>query len=165
MADRPQSQSNRDATDDVPSARPDRFGDQTRNTVEQVRQAAKDVASRGARLAGEAKDKALDAAEGGRDQLADRLDDFAGAVERSGKALEGQQDWLAGLVERGAEELGGLASTVRSNDLRGLLGRLEDMARRQPVLFVGAAMAAGFASARLGKAALAMDSEQDDGRK
>jgi hypothetical protein len=164
MADRSQSQSNRDATGNAPSARLDRSRDQTWNTVEQVRQAAKDVASRGVRLAGEAKDKALDVAEGGRDQLADRLDDFAGAVERSGMALEGQQDWLAGLVERGAEELGGLASTVRSNDLRGLLGKLEGMARRQPVLFAGAAMAAGFASARLGKAALTADREQGDGR-
>ena len=86
---------------------------------------------------------------------------MAGAVHRSGEQLEGQQDWLAQLVERGADELGNLASTVRSNDLRGLIGKLEDMARRQPVLFVGAAMAAGFASARLGKVAIAGASRSD----
>ena len=82
-------------------------------------------------------------------------------MHRSGAQLEGQQDWLAQLVERGADELGNLASTVRSNDLRGLIGKLEDMARRQPVLFVGAAMAAGFAGARLGKVAMAGASRSD----
>jgi hypothetical protein len=159
MANTPQSSSNPYAAESEPNE------DQRRNVGDQVRHAAEDAASRGGRLAMEAKDKALNAAEGGRDQLAERLDDLAGAVQRSGKELEGHQDWLASLVERGAEELGGLASTVRSNDLRGLLGKLEDMARRQPVLFVGAVMAAGFASARLGKAAISSATEAPDGRK
>ena len=57
--------------------------------------------------------------------------------------------------------MGNLASTVRSNDLRGLIGKLEDIARKQPVLFIGAAMAAGFASARLGKVAIAGASRSD----
>jgi hypothetical protein len=128
-----------------------------------AQEAAKDVASRGARLAGEAKDKAWDAAEGGREQIAEKLDDLAGAVHRSGEALEHDQEWLAGFVERGADELGSLAATVRSNDLRGLLGKLQSLARNQPVLFAGAAMAAGFASARLGKAAMAAGEESGDG--
>ena len=159
MATTPQSPSNPYAAESEPNENRMRdVGDQ-RQTPEE------DAASRGERLATEARDKALNAAEGGRDQLADKLDDLAGAVEKSGKELEGHQDWLASLVERGAEELGGLASTVRSNDLRGLLGKLEDMARRQPVLFVGATMAAGFASARLGKTAISSATEDRDGRK
>jgi len=120
---------------------------------------ARDAAARGAALAGEVagevKGRVLSAAEGGKDDVADRLADAAGAVHRSGEQLEGHQDWLAQLVERGADELGNLATTVRSNDLRGLIGKLQEIARQQPVLFVGAAMAAGFASARLGKVAIA----------
>ncbi len=110
---------------------------------------------------GEVKDKALSAAESGKDAVADRLDSVAEAVHRSGEQLEGQQDWIAHLVERGADELASLASTLRTNDLRGLMGKLEDLAQRQPAVFVGAAMAAGFAAVRIGKVAVAGASKSD----
>jgi hypothetical protein len=35
------------------------------------------------------------------------------------------------------------------------MGKLQDLARRQPPIFVGAAMAAGFAAVRVGKVAAA----------
>jgi hypothetical protein len=160
--------------DDEPQSQPgprdekggfDQLGDRAREAGAAVKDMAQDASTRGAALAGEVagsvKDQVLSAAEEGKDGIAGRLEDMAGAVHRSGEELEGQQDWLAQLVERGADELGNLASTVRSNDLRGLIGKLQDMARRQPVLFVGAAMAAGFASARIGKVALAGASRSD----
>lgn len=102
-----------------------------------------------------ARSGAAAAAESGKDALAGQLDDVARAVHRSGEQLEGHQDWMAQLVERGADQLGTLAATLRSNDLQGLFGRIEQLARNQPALFVGAAMAAGFATARLGKVAVA----------
>jgi hypothetical protein len=161
MDDRPQSP-------EEPQGQNGQFnqlGDRAREAGAAVTEIAQDASSRGAALAGEVadnvKDQALSAVEEGKEGIAERLEDMAGAVHRSGEQLEGQQDWLAQLVERGADELGNLASTVRSNDLRGLIGKLEDMARRQPVLFVGAAMAAGFAGARLGKVAIAGASRSD----
>jgi hypothetical protein len=159
MDDKPQAES-RDETGQF-----NQLGDRAREAGAAVKEMAQDASTRGAALAGEVagnvKDQVLSAAEEGKDGMAGRLEDMAGAVHRSGEQLEGQQDWLAQLVERGAGELGNLASTVRSNDLRGLVGKLEDIARRQPVLFVGAAMAVGFASARLGKVALAGASRSD----
>ena len=112
-------------------------------------------------LADDARSGAAEAAESGKDALAERLDDVARAVHRSGEQLEGHQDWMAQLVERGADQLGSLATTLRSNDLQGLFGRIEQLARSQPALFVGAAMAAGFATARLGKVAVAGASAAD----
>jgi hypothetical protein len=161
MDDRPQSpEEPRDQ-----NAQFNQLGDRAREAGAAVKEIAQDASSRGAALAGEVadnvKDQALSAAEEGKEGIAERLEDMAGAVHRSGEQVEGQQDWLAQLVERGADELGNLASTVRSNDLRGLVGKLEDIARRQPVLFVGAAMAVGFASARLGKVAIAGASRSD----
>jgi len=159
MDDKPQAES-RDETGQF-----NQLGDRAREAGAAVKEMAQDASTRGAALAGEVagtvKDQVLSAAEESKDGMAGRLEDVAGAVHRSGEQLEGQQDWLAQLVERGADELGNLASTVRSNDLRGLVGKLEDIARRQPVLFVGAAMAVGFASARLGKVALAGASRSD----
>jgi len=143
----------------------DQLGDRAREAGAPVKEMAQDASARGAALAGElagdVKEQVLSTAEEGKDEVAGRLEDIAGAVHRSGEQLKDEHDWLAQLVERGADELGNLASTVRSNDLRGLVGKLEDIARRQPVLFVGAAMAAGFASARLGKVAIAGTSRSD----
>ena len=49
---------------------------------------------------------------------------------------------------RGADELGGIADEIRRNDVAGLLGSVEVFARRQPALFMGAAVALGFALTR-----------------
>lgn len=142
------------------------------DAVDQARQAgarasadARDVAQearqRGQGLAADVKDRVLAAAEDRKESVADQLEDVAKAVFRSGEQLEGHQDWMAGMVERGAAELRSLASALRGNDLQGLLGNLEDLARRQPAVFVGASMAAGFAMVRVGRLAAAGASRAD----
>lgn len=137
-------------------------GDAARQAGAQAKQAgaqaagqAKDLAqeaqARGGALVEEVENRAASAAQAQKEGLAGRLDDMAQAVHRSGEQLEGHQDWIAGLVERGADELTTLANTLRTNDLRSLLGNLEDLAKRQPALFVGASLAAGFALTRVGR--------------
>ena len=139
-------------------------GEAARQTGEQARQAASsaldqaravahDAQAQAASMAGTVGQRAGAMAETQKANLAERLEDVARAVHKSGEQLEGHQDWVAHLVERGADELTALASTLRSNDLRSLLGDLGSLARRQPALFVGASMAAGFALARVGRLA------------
>lgn len=123
------------------------------DAISQAKDVAQDAMSRASSVAGALGDKALTAAESQKSQLADKLEDVARAVHRSGEALEGQQDWVAHMVERGAAELSTLATTLRTNDLQSLLGDLGSLARRQPALFVGASMAAGFALTRVGRLA------------
>ena len=158
--------------DDSPSGQPgrmDQMAEQARRTASTVKQQATDAAGHvaaaasdvGAHVGAHVKESALSAAEQGKEGIASELDEVADAVHRSGEQLGGHQDWLATMVERGADELGQLADTVRSNDLRGLMAKLEDLARSQPVLFYGAAMAAGFAGARLGRVAIAGASRAD----
>jgi len=106
-------------------------------------------------IAADLGDKVAGAATDHKDEAADALDQVADVLKRSAEGLDGQQDWIAGIVEAGASELGSLATTLRANDLQALLGSLQDLARRQPAIFVGAAMAAGFAAVRLGKVAVA----------
>ncbi len=140
-------------------------GDKARQAGTQALSEAQDVAqsaaSRGASVGGVARDRALSAVEGQKESLANRIEDVAKAVHRSGEQLEGHQDFIAHLVERGAAELDVLANTLRSNDLRGLMGNLQDLAQRQPALFAGASLAAGFALARVGKVAVAGASKAD----
>jgi hypothetical protein len=120
-----------------------------------------DARSRGASLVDDVKEYALSAADSQREGLAGQVSDIADAIHQAGEHFTGNQDWIARIVERGADELGTLASTLRTNDLEGLMGELGDLARRQPAIFVGAAMAAGFAAARLGKVAVAGASKAD----
>lgn len=124
------------------------------NAVDQAKDVAQDAKTRATSVASALGDKASSVAESQKGQLADKLEDVAKAVHRSGEQLEGHQDWVAHLVERGAAELSSLATTLRSNDLQGLLGDLGSLARRQPALFVGASMAAGFALTRVGRLAV-----------
>jgi hypothetical protein len=124
-------------------------------------QLAEDARSRGSSLVEDAKEKAMSAAEGHRETFAGQVDDVAQAVHQAGEQFKGKQDWIAQVVEQGAAELGTLAETLRTNDLQGLMGKLQDLARRQPAIFVGAAMAAGFGAVRLGRIAAAGASKAD----
>jgi hypothetical protein len=141
------------------------LGDKVRDAGSQMAGHAtellKEAQTRGASVVGEVKDQAVSATHTAKDGIADRLDDVAKAIHSSGAKLEGHQDWIAHIVERGSRELGALASTLRTNDLHGLLGKLDDLARRQPAVFVGAAMAAGFAAVRLGRVAVAGATQSD----
>jgi hypothetical protein len=124
-------------------------------------QLAEEARSRGASVASDAKDHVMSAAEGHREAIAGQVSDVAESVHQAAEQFQGKQDWVAQVVERGATELGTLAETLRTNDLQGLMDKLQDLARRQPAIFVGAAMAAGFGAVRLGKVAVAGASKSD----
>ncbi len=77
--------------------------------------------------------------------------------------MEGEQAWIASAVHALADEVDGLASRLRGGDLNELVTNIRHMAARQPGLFVGASLAAGFAAARLAKLAAA-DASRGGGR-
>jgi len=137
----------------------EKIADQARGVGAQAASVATDLAvevrERGSSIAEDVKSRVLSTAEGQREGIADQIGGVAEALHRSGEQFKGNQEWVAHLVERGAGELGTLAETLRTNDLRGLMEKLQDLAKRQPAVFVGAAMAAGFATVRLGKIAVA----------
>ena len=85
-----------------------------------------------------------------KDSAADKLGSFAGALrkaahESDGGGAAGMADWAADGLER-------ISSTLRSNDLNGMVRQVESFARSQPVAFFFAAAAAGFLATRFVKA-------------
>ncbi len=130
------------------------------DALQQAQDLAGDAKARAGSLLGAAGEKASSVAEEQKQNVAEYLEGVAKAVHQSGEQLEGHSDWVAHMVERGAAELSSLASTLRSNDLQSLMGDLGSLARRQPALFVGASMAAGFALARVGRIAATGSSVQ-----
>ena len=112
-------------------------------------------------ITGQAKQKLTGALDARRGTAADYVEQLAQTVQRSGRQFEGQQDWLASAIGRGAAELNTLAGTIRDKDLGQLASEVQTFARARPALFMGAALAAGFAVARLGKVAAGSLSRED----
>lgn len=112
-------------------------------------------------LVGQAKEQVAGKASAGKDGLADQLEGLADIVHRSGEQFAGKQDWIAQAIDSGAQELTSLAQALRQNDLGSLFSQVQSFAKRQPGIFVGASLAAGFALARLGKV-VAADVSRDD---
>ena len=139
--------------------------DQTRQAgtqaVDLANDLTQDLKTRGKSLLDDTTGHIASAAQEQKDGLTNQMDDVAKAVHKSGEQLEQQHAWIAGIIERGADELGSLASQLRANDLSGLLANLKDLARRQPAIFVGTSMAAGFAMVRVGKLAVSGMSDEN----
>jgi hypothetical protein len=81
-------------------------------------------------------------------RAADSAQHAPDAARQAADRLRGQEARMAGLVKQGADRLAELAQTLRNSDAWTMLTQFEDFARRQPVLFAGAAMAFGFALTR-----------------
>lgn len=132
----------------------------TSSVADQARGAARDVAAEARAtgtsvknevggLAHSLKEGLAAQAEQQKNAIADRIGRVADRVQTTAGDLQGDEAWLAGWMERGARELGGLADEIRGNDVPGLVGSAEVFARRQPAIFVGAAVALGFAVSRV----------------
>jgi len=117
-----------------------------------AKSAGQTIRDEASNLAGTAKEHLESQAAAGKDEVADRIASIADRVQASAEDLRGSEAWLADLVGEGARRLGGLADSMKQNDLRSLLGTVQSFARNQPALFAGASVALGFAAARLAKA-------------
>lgn len=121
----------------------------------------KDADQTASSLAGQAKQKLSGRLDSQKGAAADKVEQLAQTVQHAGEQFEGKQDWIASAVSRGATELNTLSGSLRDKDLGELAGEVQSFAKRQPALFMGAALAAGFAVARLGKV-VAGDLSRDD---
>ena len=135
-----------------------RDADSVKETVGNLADSTRDTS---ASLIDQAKGHVRAALSDQKDGVADRIDQLAETVHQSAAQFEGKQDWIASAIDRGAVELGALANALRENDLAGLLDQAGAIARKQPALFIGASLAAGFAAARLGRIVVA-DVSRDD---
>jgi hypothetical protein len=102
-------------------------------------------------FAGTVKSRARDFAEQQKSAGADQIGGVADAVEAAAGELERQMPLAAGYIEDVAKQLDTVASALRERSVDDMLGNVADFARKQPALFFGGAMAAGFALSRFAK--------------
>jgi hypothetical protein len=148
-------------------------GDALRQTGDEAKSSAADLASKARDAAGGVRDEAAGLvqdvkAEGGavveavqqravgfaeeqKAAGAEQADGLARAVRRAADELEGTSPQIAHYVREAASSVDSLGRALRERSPADLLGGVEDLAKRQPVAFFGAAVLAGFALARFAK--------------
>jgi hypothetical protein len=112
------------------------------STTEQVQQKAKEVAK-------QAQEKAKSAVATRKEQAVDQLGGVAQAIRRTGEELRGQnKETVAQYTEQLANQVERFSSYLERKDVDELLYEAEDLARRQPYVFLGGAFALGLLVAR-----------------
>lgn len=115
----------------------------------QIRQVRDQVVDQAKSTFRQARDSASSSLAGSRRQAADQVGGVASALHSAGQHLRGeQQDRIAGLADGLAEQVDQVAAYLRDVDFRQVARDVEDLARRQPAIVFGAALALGILGAR-----------------
>jgi hypothetical protein len=119
---------------------------------EQAREAAAEMKAGAGDAVEDVKEQVRSSAARQKDAAAQQMDGWAHALRSASDDLHGRgQDSAAAWVLQAAAGLERCSGTMRERDVDDLVGTVEDFARRQPVAFLGGAVAAGFGLARLMK--------------
>jgi hypothetical protein len=86
---------------------------------------------------------------------------IAGAIRRAADAIEGELPHAGPYIRRAAAELESVSETVRRRDVRELVRNVQEFARQNPTVFIGASILAGIVLVRFLKSS--SQSHQDRG--
>ena len=92
-------------------------------------------------------------ADTGREQVAEGLTTLASSIRRASSDIQAEQPALANVTDTAAEQTDRVARYLQQTDAREMVRNVEDLARKQPLLFLGGAFILGLAASRLLKAA------------
>jgi hypothetical protein len=143
----------------LPVAREGQAGGEGRTGV---RQKIEEQARTAAR---QAREKAGNAFAERKTEVAGQVSSVADAVRTSSGQLRGSgHDQIAGITESIAEQAERAATYLRDADLRSIRRDFEDLARRQPMLVIGGALALGIIGARFLRSSERREPDFDRGR-
>lgn len=142
---------NRLGADAPPTDDADRASGSAQDTLGAMKDVAMDVA-------GAAKDAIKDGAQeafsSAQESAAGKARTAAATLREASSGLDEELPWLAGALRKGADGIEHLSDGLGKGDLSTAMNAVSDFARRQPALFIGLSVAAGFALARVGKTAM-----------
>ena len=115
---------------------------------ERLRGAADEAGSQARGFAERAKDRVGAEVDSRKDQVADRVEGFSDRLHQSADDLREDEAWLSRILDSGASQLDDFAGVLRQRDLPSLARSVESFARRQPALFLGLSVTAGFLVSR-----------------
>jgi hypothetical protein len=97
---------------------------------------------------GNAKETARSAIGEQKEVAASGLGEFAGCLRNAAREVHDRNPLVASVAEGAADRLQRLSGTLGSKDLDTIVRDTESFARREPMVFLGAAMVAGFIAIR-----------------
>ena len=130
---------------DTPS---DTYSEQS-NAAEDVRYKAEETAST---LVDQAQQVASAQANSQMTRAASLLDGVAQSLYETSTSMREQQPQIASVADQAASRVEGFSSYLRDHDMNDVVRDAESYARREPLIFLGAAFAVGFIAARFLKA-------------
>jgi hypothetical protein len=84
-----------------------------------------------------------------KDRASDGLTSIAQAVRQSTQPFrDNQQDTIATYIDKAADQLERFSTRLRDRDINEVMNDVQQFARRQPAIFIGASFAAGVLAAR-----------------
>jgi hypothetical protein len=111
-------------------------------------------------LAERAADIGLQQADRGKEQAAMGISHVADSIRRVSMDMQGEQPQIASVAETAADQAERIATYLQQTDAREIISKVEDVARRQPLIFLGGAFLLGVAASRFIKAAGGSSSDQ-----
>jgi hypothetical protein len=129
--------------------------DQAVGTVKDTAREAVAGIKDGVREIGErVKTQARGVMEDAQTRAADQSRTAAHTLREAAGGLNGELPWMKTALNKTADGFEHLTTALNRGDVGQALNAMSDFARRQPALFMGLSVAAGFALARVGKTAL-----------
>jgi ribosomal protein L12E/L44/L45/RPP1/RPP2 len=125
-----------------------------------------EVSGDAARLAQTAKDRIDQAAEGQKQAVTGAARSATSAIDRAVSALredDGAPDWLTKAFETTARQIEGIAGSIEGKNIDELRQNVTQFARQNPMAFLAASAAAGFAAARFLRAGSEFKTHQSEG--
>lgn len=133
------------------------FSPEGRTTAERTRDRARErsndtrgrVQEQASETADRARQKATENLSHQKERATSQLDSVTSALHTTSDSLrDQQQDSIASIVDSAADQVERLSSYVRSRSVGELMDDVQDVARREPALFIGGAAMLGIIGAR-----------------
>lgn len=146
--------------------------DQVKDQAAQMTDQVKDQAGK---VTDKAKEQATTRVEEQKERAAQGIAGFADTLNQVSGSMRDQNPAMANLADTAATRLEDFATSLRDKDINQIMSDVEDIARRQPAMFIGGAFLAGVVAARFLKSSGGMsgsshgpsserDSRHDDRR-
>ena len=129
----------------------------TPSSTDEVRQKAEQTAQT---LANQAQEVASTQANAQMTRAASLLNGVAQTIHQTGDSMRDEQPQIASIADQAATRVEGFSDYLRNRDFNDVVRDAESYARREPLLFLGAAFAVGFIAARFLKASAPQSSQR-----
>jgi hypothetical protein len=129
-----------------------RAGEAFRASADTARERFKEAADAASNVASDAAEKIQEQTRKQQHAGADFVDRFASNIREASRAFEADSPFAARTISSAADYVEDAAAKIRDGTLGDLVGSAKDFARRQPTVFLGLSVLAGFAVIRLLKA-------------